>query len=386
MPENEYKHEFAEFAHILADLFQGNDSPEEFTKAMFKAIYLPVEEDSPLDDVEDRTYRSYFYDEHDITVLAKKITGSLDPDGFAEFVNTDTDSTVKKLCEEFKKYYPDIDAENYGKRVGARFETIIRNAAAAKRKRRTKKPAGIIPIDSKPQLIETPKDKYGIYLVSEEGSKCPNDGCPHMLYGNVNGRPELIYDVVEIDPDESSDDPNNLIALCPDCAARYRLSRSPLFIYRMRQIKDQVKNDTENFELISDQRIQEGVRRVIEKIPKMKPDTPVDLNYNPGAVRQKIKPEHNLLYMKAKMHVDYYYRPVNDALQEMGREGLLRYKPFCEQVRMNYLMLEEQGRDQPTIYRLLTDWLQSGTNEERDYCEVVISFFIQNCEVFNVTA
>ena len=34
----------------------------------------------------------------------------------------------------------------------------------------------------------------------------------------------------------------------------------------------------------------------------------------------------------------------------------------------------------------MVDWLQRGTNEDRGACEVVISYFIQKCEVFDVIA
>lgn len=347
---------------------------------MFMAIYLPDREPDPVQELEDRSYKAYFYDERNITALAKKISGSLDPDGFADFVKTETDSSVRSICDKFRQYYPDIDAENYGRRTGKRFEDIIRTAAAVKRKRRKK-------AEEKPALpVETPKEKYGLYLVSEEGSVCPADNCTHLLYGKVNGKPSMIYDVVQIDPEAPPDDPDNLIALCPECAARYRLGINPLWTYRMRQIKEQFRGDTENFELISDQKLQKSLRDIIEKIPKMTPEKPPDLNYDPVELIRKIEPQHVLLYRKAKAHVNYYFQPVHEIFQEMERERILRFRPFCNQVKMNYMALKEQGLDQPTIYRLMADWLQKGTNGDRDCCEIVISYFIQKCEVFDVIA
>ena len=138
MPETEYKTEFEEFAHFLSTFFQGGRSPEQFTKDMFLAIYLPKEVDHPVEETEDRTYKAYFYGEHDITFLAKKIADSLDPKGFADFVETETDSVIEQICEKFRDYYEDIDASNYGEKTGARFEAIIQTAAKGKRKRKAK--------------------------------------------------------------------------------------------------------------------------------------------------------------------------------------------------------------------------------------------------------
>ena len=190
--------------------------------------------------------------------------------------------------------------------------------------------------------------------------------------------------MVVIDPDESPDDPNNLIALCPQCAAQYKNFPSSVAMHRMKEIKKQFLEQAIDRELLSDQKVQEGVRKVVGKIPKMRPNGPVDLNYNPVMLRKKIEPDNVSLYLKAQGHVNYYFSIVQETMQQMGCEGELRFKPFCEQVKMNYLDLKEKGRDQVTIYRELTDWLQRGTNEERDYCEIVISYFIQKCEVFDV--
>lgn len=65
--------EFKVFAQKLAMYFQGDLSPEEFTRTLFKKIYLNPNGDTLLYDLEPRTLRGYFYGEHNITNLAKLI-------------------------------------------------------------------------------------------------------------------------------------------------------------------------------------------------------------------------------------------------------------------------------------------------------------------------
>ena len=77
---------FQKFAQTLAAYFQGEKSPEEFTREMFDHIYANLEDDNPLDDVSERSYRGYFYGENDITALAKKIAKELDTVLFTSFV------------------------------------------------------------------------------------------------------------------------------------------------------------------------------------------------------------------------------------------------------------------------------------------------------------
>ncbi len=385
--------DFSVFAGNLAVYFQGDSDPIEFTRSLFAHIYKgSINETDPfVDDLEKRALKGYFYGEHDITTVAKHIAKDLDLGVFAESVKLDAEDSITELCNIFSETCPDITETTYGMVLAERFQTIINEAAKAKRKRKKKDSQPPIAVDTHPPVpVEiqplgvSPQDKHGFYLVAEEGSVCPNDGCTHTLFTNENGHLGLLYEVVAIDPKESADDPNNLIALCPECAAKYKAFPMPLSIYRMKEIKKQFQMETADEELLSEQKIQEGVRRIVGKVPQLHPMGPVDLNYNPVMLRQKIEPQNVTLYLKAQAHVNYYFNIVHETLQQMSREGQLRFKPFCEQVKMQYLGMKENGRSQPYIYRKLTDWLQQGTNEERENCEVLISYFIQKCEVFDV--
>ena len=46
--------------------------------------------------------------------------------------------------------------------------------------------------------------------------------------------------------------------------------------------------------------------------------------------------------------------------------------------------LDSLGECHEAIYRRMTEWVSESTGcENRSACEVVISFFIQSCEIFN---
>lgn len=117
---------------------------------------------------------------------------------------------------------------------------------------------------------------------------------------------ELIYDVAVIDPSNSSNEQSNLIALCPECAAKYAALKTPDDIARMTKIKEALVNAHDDQEIRADQHVQEGVRRVIEKIPFIKPPTDIDLNYDPVPVMQKIS--DFALYLRIKTDVNVYFK------------------------------------------------------------------------------
>lgn len=124
--------------------------------------------------------------------MAKKINKDLDSQYFEEFIDTETDDTIKGLCAAFADECPGIDNENFKNKIAERFKEIICNAATIKRKRKeTTVDATISP---------SIKEQYGALLVAEEHSVCPNDGCSTPLFVNVGGQLRANYEVTFIDP------------------------------------------------------------------------------------------------------------------------------------------------------------------------------------------
>ena len=112
----------------------------------------------------------------------------------------------------------------------------------------------------------------------------------------------------------------------------------------------------------------------------------VDLNYTPVPVREKIKPENVRLFLGVKTQVNVYFNDVHEAFQQLGREGKLRFNSFCQQVKYMYVTFRDKGYDQNKIFYEMTKWLCDTTGEEWGNCEIVISYFVQKCEVFDVIA
>lgn len=378
--------EFKVFAQKIATYLQGEMSPEEFTRTLFEKIYLNPNGDTLLHDMESRTLRGYFYGEHNITTLAKKINKDLDSQYFEEFIDTETDDTIKGLCDAFADECPEINNENFKKKIAERFKEIICNAATTKRKR--KKTTELVPQSQETTVVATTspsiKEQYGALLVAEERSVCPNDGCSTPLFVNVGGKLGANYEVTFIDPSVSETRMENLIALCPACYSKYITGRTDEQVQRLLHIKKSLVDDYEAKETVSMQKVEDGIRKVLEKIPKMQVPANIDLNYNPVTLRQKIAADNLMLYLKAKTNVNVYYSAVQDVFTELSAERVLRYKSFCLQVRMTYVNLSEMGLSQDEIFEKMVDWLQDATHENRSSCEVIISYFIQKCEVFDV--
>jgi len=66
-----------------------------------------------------------------------------------------------------------------------------------------------------------------------------------------------------------------------------------------------------------------------------------------------------------------------DFLEPMTTETI------SSQIKTHFLLLKKQGINQKEIFEAMVTWLQKQTRQDsREASEIIISYFIQNCEIF----
>lgn len=228
------------------------------------------------------------------------------------------------------------------------------------------------------------KQKYGVHLLAETKQLCPNDKCTAQLYQDVEGRSAFDYTIVQLNPRLPRDTVDNLIALCPECARKYMFNITLEKMHRLEDIKLRLTMWMEAFSEISDEKIVDGVERVLQKISQIPITRTMELNYNPSEVAKKMDGTDPALFIKIHSFVSKYYPDVESLFKQLEMEGTVDYDRFCSQMKYQYKDLANQGLEQSQIFDGLVSWLASSTNEEKTPCEVVVSFFVQKCEVFDV--
>lgn len=381
--------EFSTFAQNLSVFFIGSNGPEEFTRTLFKEIYLPKVDDDQseyLHNIEKRTLKAYYYGQNNISYVAKKIAGSLDKAQFAHFLYLDADDSIQRLCSVFGQECEGINSSNFGEKLADRFEDILHNAAKPKSKVLKKVSEKEDISIEETLLIPMRSNNKDVSLVAEVMSVCPDDGCANPLFLRMNGKIQGNYEVVVIEPSVPVSGEENLIALCPECARRYQMADANK-IQRMKAIKKRFVEIADMQDAVSQQKIEDDILDVLSKIPLISyPSEPVDLNYEPVMLKQKIKVDDMDLLAQIKVWVNLYYKEVNEKLLQLNIEGKNRFEPFCLQVRLTFLGINMSDKSQREIYDGMIKWLQQVTNGERHACEIVIAYFVQKCEVFDVIA
>ena len=86
---------------------------------------------------------------------------------------------------------------------------------------------------------------------------------------------------------------------------------------------------------------------------------------------------------KIKGHVSEYYHVVKTKL--IAIDGIKQSSSdlISSQIKSYYLKTSQIHEDQQSIYEEMVKWLNKKTNSiSYDASSIIISFFIQNCEVF----
>lgn len=108
------------------------------------------------------------------------------------------------------------------------------------------------------------------------------------------------------------------------------------------------------------------------------------LKYKPYNVDKKVLPENAILKKDIKQDVVDFYLFVEGLFNNATAKNSLFFDQIAEQVKIasdNYI---SQGLPQEIVFNNMVDWLQSKVAfASRSSCRIIISFFVQNCEVFH---
>lgn len=228
------------------------------------------------------------------------------------------------------------------------------------------------------------KKKYGVHLLTEASNHCPYDGCFKPLRIGTAPNSMFDYSIVRINPKITTETVDNLIALCPECGRKYRVEIDEEKQYRLEDIKLSLSSTMEAMDVLTEDKVVAGIERVIGKIPGIPIERIMELNYKPTQVANKMDKTDPALFVKINTYVAGYYPDVRDLFKQAEVESGFNFEKFCSQVKFKFTDIKDRGLSQGKIFDSLVDWLAGATNEDREPCEVIISYFVQKCEVFDV--
>lgn len=237
-------------------------------------------------------------------------------------------------------------------------------------------------------------------FTTEVEGQCPKCGKP--LFFAKNGKMLKRYEIAHIYPlnakpeevlelkneERLSSDLNafeNLIALCVLCHTELDKLRTAEEYRDLVLLKKGLLQRTEQQEIQKQYHLQEDIRHVINSLDSIEvPPADVFLSYDPKKVDEKLDvtmplPTKN----KIKHNVSDYYQYVRMRFEDIERESPNLSELVSLQVKAFYFQQKVKGLSQHAIFTNVVNWFFAKTKPKTiEAAEIVASYFVQNCEVF----
>lgn len=373
--------EFKDFFSILKNrISDGYDVPQFFRDLFAMITDVPEEEwgtpqDPATKKTKDASLRSYA--KRTIPKkFAQQIVYRLSTENYIESLNSRPNETRSLLADDFSAYDAEITRENVAEKTAIWLVEIIRNAAGLA-------PKSALAKQKQYQMAIDLKSKFGPYLLNEVGHYCPFPGCGRTLTKTNAGRAIDLYEVGLIDR-EKAPEISNLLALCPQCYATYSLDDSNTVRRELQEIKKVLETHSHSVTLLDDLPLERGIAGVIGKIKKLKEKDLAEASLEPKEIKQKLNSSDNLiLYNQVTYLVMTYFVHIREIMINLDKRGEIDYDEVQDQMHAIYKRLKKGKKSNVEIFNEIVGKIHRVTLQEDTYCQIVVSYFIQSCEVFD---
>ncbi len=252
-------------------------------------------------------------------------------------------------------------------------------------------------MNERPQI--TPNQH--IALMGEVGGVCPLCGQPLMY--KKNGANHKGYEVAHIYPlnplptevtllageerlSTDVNDEKNLIPLCNNCHQKFDNPRTVKEYRDLVAMKKAIIGQIAERLVWQDYSLKDAVQSVVFALSQID-DSEIDgsLLLEPKTVDDKTQNKMpHVIRIKIKANVRNYFTLVRAEFTEIEKQSPGLSTHIALQIKLYYDDQKLRNLSQAEIFRNIVEWINTKTvNQSPEACEIIASFFVQNCEVFS---
>lgn len=242
------------------------------------------------------------------------------------------------------------------------------------------------------------KSEVQLHLI-EVNNVCPLCGCVLQQKGQKKPGAQL-FEIAHIFPNsptkeqlavlqdvellgDNSESFENKIALCMKCHTQQDYHTSRDEYVKLVSIKKRLNLEFTLKEISDTLGLEKDIKIIIDKLVDVDMDEIEKLNYSAVYLTNKFTRDDELLKNKVKQYIDNYYYFIKNEFQRLDEKSGFSFEALCCQVRAAFIKFEKEGSSKMQIFDGLVDWVYNKTKAlNKIACEAIISFFVQNCEVF----
>lgn len=244
-------------------------------------------------------------------------------------------------------------------------------------------------------------DNEKMLLFKEVGGRCPI--CGKVLFYKKQGKINRAFEVAHIYPanprpkeitlleneEKLSDNINaleNVIAVCRICHKKFDTPRTLEEYRSWVRLKKKLLEDAEiknTYELFN---VEEEIKIVLESLNNENNEAKfVELSYDSLKIDEKANKSLPFILKKTikKDVADYFYF-IRNLFVEIDKSNPYKFETIASEIKSFYFKCMQINNNQEKIYISLVEWLNEKTNRYSERaCQIIIAYFIQNCEVFS---
>ncbi|HET8801067.1 MAG TPA: ABC-three component system protein [Marinobacter sp.] len=254
-------------------------------------------------------------------------------------------------------------------------------------------------------MAQSERRQYGeaqnVALTSQVDGVCPR--CDKPLFYKKSGKSFKAYEIAHIYPlnpspqeikllkdeerlSEDVNDEDNLIPLCKSCHGKFDKPRTVEEYRQLVEIKKRLIARSGQELLWSSHHLESDIRSVIEALyeENFVGATAADIEYEPTAIDEKVDDSITRpTVRKIKNNVSDYFTLIKTHFSEIDKANPNFSDIVSLQIKTYFLKQQQLGVDKQAIFDNLVSWVNVKTKPKSiDAAEILVSFFVQNCEVF----
>lgn len=213
----------------------------------------------------------------------------------------------------------------------------------------------------------------------------PNYDIVHVFPDNLVTKDQSKFCKIKKAP-EDSDALDNKIPLCLNCANLY-LENPTLADYQsLVSTKRRISIESHLAKDLNQLSLEDDLTKVIKGLKNIKRDiTTMSVSYDAHKVEEKIHNDYTL-QTTVQFYVMGYYNKIRDEFSNIAGDSFY-FDDLAATMKLAYIKLKREKLSQGAIFDQLANWILEKEHLEREYLEaarIVVAFFVQNCEVFEV--
>lgn len=300
----------------------------------------------------------------------------LQPDNFIESINSRDVSIRQLLANDYSAYDASATADSIAELLAKCFVEIIKVSAGLVDN-------DVLATQKRQQQSTDLKRKYGEYLLYEADYVCAFPGCGSRLLITKNGKVAYVYDVGLIDK-KKAPEIDNLLALCPRCYSFYSIDDDKKKIKELTNIKKILNARLITDDMLSEEKLEKGIVGVVTKVSNIKAKDLENASLDPKDIVEKINPNENIiLYNTVRTYVMTYFVRIRDIIINLDKRRDIDYEEIQDQIHSLYRKLKKSKKSNTEIFNDIVSKIHSLSMQDEIYCQIVVCYFIQSCEVFD---